>query len=140
MCENNIALDCIVCNSFSTYFSYIKAISAPLHVFCTSNIHNIMCHWLLSHILLFIETMDSSETGVNHVPMTIINPRKEYCPSLKSNLQPPVFKSCRLQAELYQLGIISKLQTYQLCNKIMQRMDFRVRCHTFRLRFEIGLL
>ena len=36
-------------------------------------------HWLLSHITI-IETTDSDERGMNPVAMTIINPRKEYCP------------------------------------------------------------
>ena len=36
--------------------------------------------WLLSHITIF-ETMDIGKRGMDHVAMTIINPRKEYWPS-----------------------------------------------------------
>ena len=52
--------------------------------------------------------MDSGERGMNPVAMTIINPRKEYKPSLwiepatscSSNQQPPVLKVCMLPIEL----------------------------------------
>ena len=40
-------------------------------------------HWLLSHITI-VKTKDSGEKGMDPVPMTIINPRKEYCPSYGS--------------------------------------------------------
>ena len=35
----------------------------------------------------------------NPVTMTIINPRKEYCPSRGLNQKAPVFKSCALLTE-----------------------------------------
>ena len=48
-----------------------------------------------------VETMDSSERGMNPVAMTIIDPQKEYRPGRGSNQQPPVLKSCMLPTELW---------------------------------------
>ena len=44
--------------------------------------------------------MDSGERVINFVPMTIINPRKEYWPSRILNKRPRVLKSCTLPTEL----------------------------------------
>ena len=43
-----------------------------------------LSHWLLS-LITIVETTDSGERGMNPVAMSIINPRKEYCPSRGSN-------------------------------------------------------
>ena len=48
--------------------------------------------------------MDSSERGMNPVPMTIINPRKEYRPGRGSNQWPPVLKSTMLPTDLWGLA------------------------------------
>ena len=45
--------------------------------------------------------MDSREKGINSVTMTIINPRKEYWPSLGSNQGRPVLKRGNLSTELW---------------------------------------
>ena len=37
---------------------------------------------------------------MNHVAMTVINPRKEYWPSRGSSQPPPVLKTCKLPTEL----------------------------------------
>ena len=42
---------------------------------------------MLSHITI-VETMESCETEMNHVAMTIINPQKEYWKSQGSNQSP----------------------------------------------------
>ena len=69
---------------FQQNFSYIMAASAPIYAFLEF-IEPVLCtiffssHWLLSHITI-VETMDSSERGMNPVAMIIINPRKEYWP------------------------------------------------------------
>ena len=47
---------------------------------------------------------DSGERRMNPIVMTIINPRKEYCPSRGSNQRPQDLKSCTLPAELRGLG------------------------------------
>ena len=49
-------------------------------------------HWLLS-LITIVKTTDSGERGMNHVTMTIINPRKEHWLSLESNQRPPVLMS-----------------------------------------------
>ena len=67
--------------------------------------------WLLSHITI-VETMDSSEIGMNPVAMTIINPQKEYWPSHRSNQRPPVLQSATLPTELWVLAGISELIVY----------------------------
>ena len=56
-------------------------------------------NWQLSHITI-VEITDSGERGMNPVAMTIINPRKEYCPSRESNQRPPALKSATLPTEL----------------------------------------
>ena len=45
--------------------------------------------------------MDSGKRGINPVAMTIINPRKEYWPSRRSNQRPPVLKTATLPTELW---------------------------------------
>ena len=78
---------------FSTYFSYITAASTPTHAFLEFFLP-VLCkiffpsHRLLSHITI-IKTMDSSERGMNPVPLTINHPGKEYWPNWRSNQQPP---------------------------------------------------
>ena len=57
-------------------------------------------HRLLSH-KTNVETMDSGETRMNPVTITIINPRKEYWPGRGSNQQLPVLKYCTLPTELW---------------------------------------
>ena len=57
-------------------------------------------HWQLSQITN-VQTTDSSEEGMNPVPMTIINPWKEYQPSRGSNQPPPVLKSTTLPTEAW---------------------------------------
>ena len=75
-----------------------------LGVLLSSTLHNILSsHWPLSQITI-VEIMDSSETGMNHVAMTLINPQKEYWLSKGSNQRPPVLKSCSLQTELWDLA------------------------------------
>ena len=70
------------------------AATAPIHAFLElfkpvlSTIF-FPSHWLLSHITI-VETIDSSERGMNPVAMTIINPRKEYL--AKPGIEPA--KSC----------------------------------------------
>ena len=56
-------------------------------------------HWLLSSITV-VETMDSSERGMDPVAMIIINPQKEYWSSLGSNQRLPDRKSCVQLTEL----------------------------------------
>ena len=75
----------------------MTVVSAPIHAFleffipvlCTIFFQN---HWLLCHITT-VETMDSGESGMNPVAMTIINPWKEYLPSRGSNQRPRFLKS-----------------------------------------------
>ena len=52
--------------------------------------------------------MDSVEGGMNPVTLTIINPRREYCPCQGLNQQPPVLKSCTLLTELWDSATQSK--------------------------------
>ena len=77
--------------------------SAPIHAFleffkpvpCTTFFPS---YWQLSHITI-VETMDSGESGMNPVALTIIDHRKEYWPSRGSN-QRPVLKSATLQTAM----------------------------------------
>ena len=50
--------------------------------------------------------MDSNETGMNPVTMTIINLQKEYWLSQGANQGPPVLRSFMLLTELLRLGIL----------------------------------
>ena len=59
-----------------------------------------------------VETTDSGGRGMNHVVMTIINPRKEYWPSWGSNQRLPVPKSLTLPTELWGLAPCFKLSTF----------------------------
>ena len=54
---------------------------------------------LLSHIAI-VEITDCGERGMNPVTMTIVDPQKEYLPSLGSNQCPPILKSGTLPTEL----------------------------------------
>ena len=104
--------------------SLIAAASAPIHVWiaqvpkqCTYQCfprvlltiipqYVTICfpsHFLLSHTTI-VETMNSGERGMNPVAMTIINPRKEYWPSRRSNQRPPFLKSDTLPTELWGLA------------------------------------
>ena len=79
---------------FKCYFSDIVADSAPiksflelfLQVLCTIPVFYAK-YWLLFHITI-VETIDSADTGMNPVAVTIINPRKEFRPSRKLNQGP----------------------------------------------------
>ena len=52
--------------------------------------HLSMLSWsFFNQHITIVETMDNGERGMNPVAMTIINPRKEYWPSRRSNQQPP---------------------------------------------------
>ena len=84
----------------------MAAASAPTHTlreFFKPVLHTIFfpSHWLLSHILTIVKTLDSGERGMNPVVMTIINTWEEYWPSQGSHHQPPVLKSCALRTELW---------------------------------------
>ena len=65
-----------------------------------SSQYSIPSHWLLSHITI-AETTNRGERGMNPVPMTIINPRKEHWPNLWLSQRPPVLKSATLTTELW---------------------------------------
>ena len=58
---------------------------------------------LLSHVTI-VKTTDNGERGMNPVTMTIINPRKEYLLSWKSNSQKPVHESDMLTTEPHRQG------------------------------------
>ena len=97
---------------FQQYFSFIAAASALIHAFLeffqpVLNTIIFPSHWLLSHVTI-VETTDSGERGMNPVAMTIINPRKEYCPSRGSNQRPPVLKSATLLTELWGSAALDK--------------------------------
>ena len=72
---------------FEIVFSYIAAASTPIWSSLLTLLGTMifLSHWLLSHVTI-IETMDTSERGMNAVAMTIINPRIELEPSWGSNL------------------------------------------------------
>ena len=74
-------IDCMV---FNAVFNSISVISKPLAAFP----HNHF--WNNGH----------GKRGEESCPMTIINPQKEYWPSLGSNQQPTVLKSTMLLTEL----------------------------------------
>ena len=70
--------------------------SAPIHVFLEFLIPVVfLSQWLLSHITI-VETMESIQSGMNPVTMTIINPHKNIGRAWGSHQQPPVLKSCTL--------------------------------------------
>ena len=82
----------MVFNTISTLFT---GASAPIHAILKLFLPVLSTilfpsHWLLSHITIG-ETMDSSERGMNTVTMTLINPWKEYWPSL--GVKPATFCS-----------------------------------------------
>ena len=89
-------------NACFNSFSYIAAASAPIHAFLEFLLPVPHIIFFPSHLLLFhitiVETTDSGERGMNHVEMTIINPRDENWPSSGSNQRPPVLKSTTLPA------------------------------------------
>ena len=110
ICRQQIYYWLIGCMVFNAIFNIISVISLqPVHLsmllwsfFFCSVLHIIFfsSHWLLSHITI-VETMDRGERAMDPVTMTIINPRKEYWPSLGSNQRPPVLKSVTLPTELW---------------------------------------
>ena len=59
-----------------------------LGVLLTSALHNNLSKATGCFPTYTVETMDSSERGMNHVKMTIINPWKEYWPSPGANQGP----------------------------------------------------
>ena len=73
-------------------------------VLLTSTPHNILSKPLVFSQITSVKTMDSTETGMNPVTMTIINPRKQYWPSQGLNQRPPVLKSAMLPTELWGLA------------------------------------
>ena len=90
---------------FVNIICYIKATSAPIHVFLEFFLSALctiffLSHRLLSHIMI-IEATGRDERGMNPVAMTIINPRKEYWLSRKSNQRLPVLKSCILLTDTW---------------------------------------
>ena len=68
-------IDCVV---FNAIFNGISVISQrPVHLSMLS-----WSSFLISTpTIFFLETTDSCQRGMNHVAMTIINPRREYWPS-----------------------------------------------------------
>ena len=58
-----------------------------------------------------MKTIDNVERGINPVTMTIISPQKEYWPSLGSNQQSPILKSC---TQLTVLHRVSRVKV-QIC-------------------------
>ena len=96
--------DCMVLNAvFQQSFSYVTAASAPIHPFLEF-FKPVLCtiffpgYWLLSHITI-AKTTKNGESGINPVPMTTINLRKEYWPSRGSNQRPPLLKSATIPTE-----------------------------------------
>ena len=53
-------------------------------------------HWLLFHVTMIVEKMESDERRMNPTAMTINNPLKEYWANQRSNQRPPLLKSCTL--------------------------------------------
>ena len=91
-------------SSFNLFFSYIAVAGAHIHAFLKflqPALRTILfpIHWLLFHITI-VETMDSDQRGMNPVPMTTINPRKEYWPSRWSNQRPPVMHCAPLNQSM----------------------------------------
>ena len=90
---------------FQRYFSYTVAASAPMHAFLElflPVLHKIFFqnHWLDSHISI-VDTMDSSERGINPIAMPIVNLRKEYLPSRRFDPAISSLKSSTLSTELW---------------------------------------
>ena len=86
-------------------------------------------HRLLS-LMTVIETMDSSDRGINPATMTIINSRKEYWPNRGSNQRPPVLNSCMptTQLDAFSLanerkGSISNVNLWCLTHPNRQLLD-----------------
>ena len=108
---------------FQRYFSYITAASAPNHAFFELFLPALRTiffpsHWLLTHLTI-VETTDSGERWINPATMTIINPRKEYWPSLGSSQRPPFLKSETLPTELWSsAGNLESFTSKPYCLKI----------------------
>ena len=74
-------------------------------VLLPSTPHNILSKPLAAFPCTIFKTMDSGESGMNPVAITIINPQREYWPSWGSNQRPPVLKSTMLPTELWSLAL-----------------------------------
>ena len=74
----------------------------------TSTLHNFLSKPLAA--FLHNHCRNSSERGMNPVAMTIINPQKDYRPSLGSNQPPTVLQSATLLTELGSSAEHSALQ------------------------------
>ena len=72
-------------------------------VLLTSAPHNVISKPLAAFPHNIVETIDSGETGMTPVAMTVINPQKEYWPSRGSNQRPPVLKSAMVLTDLWGL-------------------------------------
>ena len=59
-----------------------------------------------------VETMGGGERAINHVAMTIINPRREYWLSRRSSQKPSVLKPCTLTTEQDGLGVFKVGEIY----------------------------
>ena len=101
-------------------FEHLHMYSTPIHAFLEffSPVGLLRTtffpsHWLLSHKTI-VETINSGESGMNAAVMTIIYPRKEYCPSQGLNQRPPVLKSDTLQI----WGSASINETYKFKHKL----------------------
>ena len=82
---------------FNTIFNSISLIlQQPVHLsmLSWSSFNQYSAQYSFQATGCFPTTTDSSQRGMNPVAMNIINPWKEYWPSLGSNKRPPVLK-CR---------------------------------------------
>ena len=70
-----------------------------------------------------VTTTDNSERGMKSVAITIINPRKEYWPSLGSKHRPPVSKSAT-----YLWGLALEIKNLMSANALTlsQTTNFRL--------------
>ena len=104
---------------FSTVFQSYRTCPCFPGILLTVTPHNILSKPLAAFPHNQCQTMDSGERGMNPVPMTIINPQKEYWPSWGWNQQSPVLNSCVLPTELLpgtRLGQVQK----KCCNQVVR--------------------
>ena len=80
---------------------------------------------LLSRLTI-VKTVDCDEGGLNHLAMTIINPREKIWPSRESNQRPPVSKSCTLLTELWCLAI--HFQKNKVSNRYPLKWSYSFYC------------
>ena len=87
-------VDSMVLNAAFNCISVISLLPVHLSMLSGSSFtgtrHSILSKPLAASHITNVETMNSGKRGMNHVAMTIINPRKEYWPSQGSNQRPPV--------------------------------------------------